>query len=140
MAKREQGYALTVKMFLPVNPKDLNDTTAKATAIQAAKDYGTLDKLATAGAVVIGVDHRYTSREKPETPATMPETVDTQSTGPGSGGATEEEPSRVSVNGTHHDRIGEEADDAVIEVQSEGDQQSEAIEEVATGRRSRRVA
>jgi|VirMetMinimDraft_7_1064189.scaffolds.fasta_scaffold00089_35 hypothetical protein len=63
---REKGYIVTVKMFLPVNPKSLEDTKAKADAIYQAQQSNDLSGLAEAGADVMKVDHRWTSREKAE--------------------------------------------------------------------------
>lgn len=63
---REKGYIATVKLFIPVNPKSLEDTVAKATALHAAQQANDLSGLASLGAEVLSVDHRFTSREKAE--------------------------------------------------------------------------
>ena len=63
---REQGYIATVKMFIPVNPKSLDDTVAKATALHDAQQRNDLSGLAKVGAEVMSVAHRFTSREKAE--------------------------------------------------------------------------
>jgi hypothetical protein len=75
---REKGYIATVKMFIPVNPKSLDDTVAKATALHAAQQSNDLTKLAEVGAEILSVDHRFTSREKAEAAAEHPaaETVE----------------------------------------------------------------
>ncbi len=63
---REKGYIATVKMFIPVNPKSLDDTVAKATALHDAQQKNDLSGLASIGAEVMSVDHRFTSRAKAE--------------------------------------------------------------------------
>jgi len=70
---REKGYVVTVKMFLPVNPKSLEDTKAKADAIYQAQQSNDLNGLAAAGADVMKVDHRFTSRAKAEEETEHPE-------------------------------------------------------------------
>jgi hypothetical protein len=66
---REQGYIATIKMFIPVNPKSLDDTVAKATALHDAKQSNDLSGLAKVGAEIMSVDHRFTSRAKAEATA-----------------------------------------------------------------------
>lgn len=61
---REKGYIVTIKAFVAVNPRDLTDTVAKATALQNAKQGGSLKDLADLGAEIMTVDQRFTSREK----------------------------------------------------------------------------
>lgn len=63
---REKGYIATVKMFIPVNPKSLDDTVTKATALHDAQQKNDLSGLAKIGAEVMSVEHRFTSRTKAE--------------------------------------------------------------------------
>lgn len=35
---RQAGYSVTIKLFVPVDQKDINDTIAKAKAVQAAEN------------------------------------------------------------------------------------------------------
>jgi len=137
MAKREQGYVVTVKMFVPVNAKDLNDTKAKADAIHKAQQGNDLSGLSEAGADVMKVDHRWTSREKVEA-ETVHEAAESVEEIAGQARQTDIEESIEQQQ--ERIRAEHEAREAAAEAEegSEGQQQSDAVEEVASGGTSRR--
>lgn len=125
MAKREQGYMVTMKMFVPVNTKDLSDTTAKSTAVNDAKVSNDLSGLVGVGDI-LSVDHRWTSREAAVVAA---------------------EPTQAEVDAASAGQAGEVTVDTVQpdpvdpqETSSAGEQQQDAVEEAATGRKGRRAA
>ena len=107
---REKGYIATVKLFIPVNPKSLEDTVAKATALHAAQQANDLSGLASLGAEVLSVDHRFTSREKAE--------------------AAAEHGSAETV-----EQIAEEAQEAAEEPKGEADEQPDEAELPASRKR-----
>lgn len=96
---REKGYIVTVKVFIPVDPKNLADTSAKATALLNAQKGGSLTDLAALGAEIMTVDQRFTSREKAAKEAAE---------GPDEAGAGEEQPD-AGASGAEADGAGEEA-------------------------------
>lgn len=64
MAKREYGYVVDMRVFVRVDPKDLDDTVKKAEAIRAAQSSNDISGLV--GSDVIAIKQRYTSRQAAE--------------------------------------------------------------------------
>lgn len=76
MAKRQNGYLINLRLFVPVNPKDLHDTTAKGKAIVNAMEWGDLTGIR--AAKVLKASHRYTSMANGEEPGESGEVADLQ--------------------------------------------------------------
>ncbi len=74
MAKRVQGYMVDIRLFVPVNPKDLNDPVEKSQAVQAAIA-GDLTRLD--GARLVKIEHNYTSTDGDKIAALFPARLDT---------------------------------------------------------------
>lgn len=61
MAKRETGYSVTVRMFIPVNMTDLDDPVTKAQAVRDAVRGNDLAGLAAVGTIE-GVAAKFVNR------------------------------------------------------------------------------
>lgn len=70
MANREQGYAVTIKLFVTVDKDNLESQINAATAIRSAMEDKSLAKLAELEADVLTVTQRFTSREADASAAT----------------------------------------------------------------------
>jgi hypothetical protein len=127
MAKREHGYVLDVKIFVPVDRKSLSDTRLKADAVEAAATANDLSGLV-GQSDVMSVKHRWTSREAAVVEAAQEPTqaeVDAASAG---------QAGEVTVETVQPDVVDPQ------ETGSAGEQQQDATEEAATGRRRSRAA
>jgi len=125
MAKREHGYVITLKMFVPVDRSSLKDTREKADAVEAAQSSNDLSGLVGVGDIM-SVAHRWTSREAAEA-AVVHEPAETVQEIAGQAGV----------------EIADEPQPEPVEPQqtgpaSEGEAQQDAVEEAATGRKGRR--
>jgi hypothetical protein len=130
MANREGGIVANIRLFVPVNKKDTRNQIAVSQALLDAEEGRGMEGLMSIPGVrlVKVLDHRYTSVEIPAAPAApTPEEVAAASAGQ-AGEVTVEtvQPVPEEPQETSH--------------QSTGEDQFEATEEAATGRRRSRAA
>jgi len=129
MAKREHGYVLDVKIFVPVDRKSLSDTRAKADAVEAAATANDLSGLV-GQSDVMSVKHRWTSREAAVVEAAQqPTQADVEAASAGQAGEVTvdtAQPVPEEPQETSHPSTGEE--------------QVAATEDAATGRKRSRAA